>query len=70
MWAYRTTVRTVTGETPFSLVYGTEAILLSNMELSRSKEMESKESNFAALEFERVTVEEKREAAQRRAEAY
>ena len=40
------------------------------MELSRSREMESEESNFAALEFERVTVEEKREAAQRRAEAY
>ena len=40
------------------------------MELSRSREMESEKSNFAALEFERVTIEEKREAAQRRAEAY
>ena len=59
----RTTIKTATGETPFSLVYGTEAILPPDMELSRSKEMESGESNYVALEFERVTIEEKREAA-------
>ncbi|KAJ6840833.1 uncharacterized protein M6B38_118890 [Iris pallida] len=27
LWAYRTTVRTTTGNTPFSLVYGSEAVL-------------------------------------------
>ena len=27
LWAYRTTVRTPTGETPFKLVYGSEAII-------------------------------------------
>ncbi|KAJ6810499.1 uncharacterized protein M6B38_156615 [Iris pallida] len=27
LWAYRTTVRTATGNTPFSLVYGSEAVL-------------------------------------------
>ena len=26
-WAYRTTARTSTGETPFSLAYGTEAVI-------------------------------------------
>ncbi|KAL5569292.1 hypothetical protein UlMin_025867 [Ulmus minor] len=27
LWAYRTTSRTSTGETPFSMTYGTEAVL-------------------------------------------
>ncbi|XP_024028915.1 uncharacterized protein K02A2.6-like [Morus notabilis] len=27
LWAYRTTSRTITGETPFSMVYGVEAML-------------------------------------------
>ena len=27
LWGYRTTTRTTTGQTPFSLVYGSEAIL-------------------------------------------
>ena len=31
LWAYRTTARRATGETPFSLVYGTEAVIPSEM---------------------------------------
>jgi len=27
LWSYRTTSRTLTGETPFSLTYGTEAVI-------------------------------------------
>ena len=27
LWAYRITVRTLTGETPFRLTYGTEAVI-------------------------------------------
>ena len=29
LWAYRTTVRTPTGETPFKLAYGSEAVILA-----------------------------------------
>ena len=33
LWGYRTTVRTSTGATPFSLVYGSEAVLPVEVEL-------------------------------------
>ena len=33
LWAYRTSIRTPTGATPFSLVYGSEAILPIEIEL-------------------------------------
>jgi hypothetical protein len=31
LWSYRTTVRTPTGDTPFSLTYGTEAVILAKV---------------------------------------
>ena len=33
LMAYRTSIRTLTGATPFSLVYGMEAVLLVEMEI-------------------------------------
>ena len=33
LWAYRTTIRTPTGVTPFSLVYGFEVVLLLEVEI-------------------------------------
>ena len=33
LWAYRTSFRTSTGATPYSLVYGMEAVLLVEMEM-------------------------------------
>ena len=32
LWAYRTTVRTPTGETPFMLAYGSEAVIPTEVE--------------------------------------
>ena len=34
LWAYRTTARTPTGETPFQLTYGNEAIIPAEIELT------------------------------------
>ena len=33
LWAYRTSFRTFTGATPYSLVYGMEAVLLVEIEM-------------------------------------
>ena len=49
---YRTTMRTATGQTPFSLVYGCEAVLPIEIEIkSLSVVMEAKtpESEWATL---------------------
>ena len=34
LWAYRTTVRTPTGETPFRLTYGNEAVIPAEIGLT------------------------------------
>ena len=33
LWAYRTTVRTLTGETPYKLAYGSEAVILAEIHM-------------------------------------
>ena len=35
MWAYRTTARTPTGQTPFQLAYGSEAVIPAKVGLTR-----------------------------------
>ena len=35
LWAYRTTARTPTGETPFQLAYGSEAVIPTEVGLTR-----------------------------------
>ncbi|KAL2236290.1 UNVERIFIED_CONTAM: Gag-Pol polyprotein [Sesamum indicum] len=64
LWAYRTTPRTSTGETPFSLVYGSEAVIpaeigeesqrIANFDPGRNGEQRA---------FDLDLLEEKREAA-------
>ena len=34
LWAYRTTIRTPTGETPFQLAYGSKAVILAEVGLT------------------------------------
>ena len=37
LWAYRTTVRTPTGETPFKLAYGSEAIIPAEVHMANHR---------------------------------
>ena len=46
LWAYRTTTRTPTRETPFNLTYGTEAVILVEVGLiSLRRELFDERSN-------------------------
>ena len=39
LWAYRTTMRTSTGETPFKLAYGSEAIIPAEVHMANHRVM-------------------------------
>ena len=39
LWAYMTTVRTPTGETPFKLAYGSEAVILAKVHMANHRVM-------------------------------
>ncbi|MCI66857.1 gypsy retrotransposon integrase-like protein, partial [Trifolium medium] len=65
LWAYRTTPHSTTGETPFQLVYGTEAVIPVEIgEPSRRTEQSlDEELNDEALREELDLVEENRTGA-------
>ena len=44
LWAYRTTVRTFTGETPFKLAYGSEAVVLAEVRMVKVMKYQDKEN--------------------------
>ncbi|KAI3746808.1 hypothetical protein L6452_09249 [Arctium lappa] len=62
LWANRTTPRTSTGQTPFSLVYGCEAVLPIEVRLPTSRHT-SVEHNLVDLSYDLDALEELREAA-------
>ena len=71
LWSYRTTPRSSTGETPFSLVYGTEAVIppeLSARSL-RVTDFEEQSSN-EGIRQNLDLLEEKREEAHLRQATY
>ena len=39
LWAYKTTVRTPTGETPFKLAYGSEAVIPAEVHVANHRVM-------------------------------
>lgn len=64
LWAYRTTAKTSTGETPFSLVYGAEALILVEIgEPSTRYTQASEESNEDEMRINLDLLEGKREDA-------
>ncbi|XP_070013089.1 uncharacterized protein [Nicotiana sylvestris] len=64
LWAYRTTIKTSTGETPFSLVYGAEALITVEIgEPSTRFTQVSGESNGEEMRMNLDLLEGKREAS-------
>lgn len=71
LWAYRTTSRTATGETPFSLAFGTEAVIPAEIEIPTHRTLSFQEQgNNEMLCVNLDLLEEKRETAQIRVAAY
>ncbi|XP_009619280.1 uncharacterized protein [Nicotiana tomentosiformis] len=63
LWTYRTTTKISTGETPFSLVYGTEALIPVKIGEPRFRfERTNKVSNEEELRTNLDWTEERREA--------
>ena len=64
LWAYRTTARTATGETPFSLTYGTEAMIPVEYGMpSLRYKWTREEINNINLSYELDLLDAKREQA-------
>ena len=71
LWAYRTTRKSATQETPFALVFGTEAVAPVEVELKSPRiELESVEHNEEALRLNLDLLDEKREQVLKRTEDY
>ncbi|KAL0283026.1 UNVERIFIED_CONTAM: hypothetical protein Sradi_7243200 [Sesamum radiatum] len=71
LWAYRTTLRGSTGESPFSLVYGTEAIIRTELGIPSHRVMNSSEEcNENLLRENLDLIEELREKAFLRMQRY
>ncbi|XP_050207912.1 uncharacterized protein LOC126657290 [Mercurialis annua] len=71
IWAYRTTPRRATGETPFRLTYGTEAVLPVEMGMPTLRvQVIDEERNEETLKLCLDLLEERRHQAAIRAEAY
>ncbi|GJW39358.1 reverse transcriptase domain-containing protein [Tanacetum coccineum] len=64
LWAYRTMIKSSNGETPFSLTYGTEAVILAEigMPTLRTAEIDQAKNN-EALGINLDLIEERREQA-------
>ena len=64
LWAYRTTPWRSMGETPFSLMYGAEAVIPANVNLCSARVLEFNMSQNDSLLIERIDLlEEYRDTA-------
>ncbi|XP_073120992.1 uncharacterized protein [Henckelia pumila] len=70
LWAYRTTPHTATQESPFSLVYGSEAILPVEIGQPSARIRAYDDTDKGARAQELDLIEERREKAAHRMEAY
>ena len=71
LWAYRTTQKSATRETPFALAFGTEAVAPVEVGIKSPRvELASEEHNDEALRLNLELLDEKREKVQQRTEEY
>ena len=71
LWAYRTTARTPTRETPFNLTYGTKAVILVKVGLtSLRRELFDEQSNDDQLKLNLDCLDEVRDQASQRMTKY
>ena len=71
LWAYRTTVRTPTGETPFKLAYGSEAIIPAEVHMANHRVMTYQEKdNEEQLRLSLNLIDEVRMDAEHRTIRY
>ena len=71
LWAYRTTVKTSTGETPFSLAFGHEAVIPAEVGIETHRTKYYDETvNMEHMLLDLDLLDEKREAARGRAAIY
>ena len=71
LWAYRTTARTPTGETPFWLTYGTETVIPAEVGLTSYRvENHNEDKNEEALHLQLDLVDEFRSTAEQRLARY
>ena len=71
MWAYRTTARTPTGETPFQLAYGSEAVIPAKVGLiSYRVDNHDEQRNDKAMRLQLDLLDEVRATAEQRLARY
>ena len=71
LWAYKTTQKSATQETPFALAFGTEAVAPVEVGIKSPRiELASEEHNDEALRLNLELLDEKREQVQRRTKEY
>ena len=71
LWAYRTTTRTPTGETPFRLAYGSEAVIPAKMGLTSYRvDNHNEGKNDEAMRLQLDLVDEVRATAEQRLARY
>ena len=71
LWAYRTTVRTPTWETPFKLAYGSEAVILAEVHMANHRvTMYRDKDNEEQLRLNLDLIDEVRTDAEERTTRY
>ena len=71
LWAYQTTARTPTGETPFQLTYGADAVIPAEIGLTSYRvQSYTEDKNEEAMRLQLELIDEARAMAEQRLARY